>query len=76
VPRSGQGAPVNLLDVVRLRVASGDVEAGAIGTIVEAFDEGAMVEITDDEGRTVAVLPLPYEALERLDVPEQGKLPV
>jgi hypothetical protein len=37
--------------------------AGTRGTIIEAFEDAAMMEIADGEGVTVAMLTLPYDAL-------------
>jgi hypothetical protein len=37
--------------------------AGTRGTIVEAFENAAMIEISDDEGVMLDMLTLPYSAL-------------
>lgn len=54
---------LEILSVVDLRVEAGRWPAGTRGTVVEAFDAGALVEISDDRGHTLDTLPLPYEAL-------------
>ena len=55
------------LEVVELREARGEWPAGTVGTVVEASDEGALVEIADEEGRTLELLTVPYESLRRLE---------
>lgn len=49
-----------LLDVVVLLDDHDGWSAGTEGTIVETYDEGALVEMADDEGRTLALLSVPY----------------
>jgi|GEM_PF-2468780 len=47
---------MNLLDVVALTAPAGKLPAGAVGTIIEVFEQGCfLVEFVDDEGRTVAL---------------------
>jgi hypothetical protein len=52
-----------LLRVVTLRHRRDHWPSGTEGTIVEAFEDGAIVEIANDDGCTLAMLPLPYSAL-------------
>jgi hypothetical protein len=51
------------LKIAELRETQGEWPAGTTGTIVEAFDDGALFEIADDDGCTLAMLPVPYEDL-------------
>ena len=51
------------LDVIELREARGKWPVGTTGTVVEASHQEALVEIVDDEGRTLELLTIPYEAL-------------
>jgi hypothetical protein len=62
-----------VLSVVDLRVETGRWPAGTRGTIVEAFEGGALVEISDERGHTVDMLPLPYDALRVTAAPSQGQ---
>jgi hypothetical protein len=49
---------------VTLREAVGQWHAGTAGTIVDAFKDEAVVEISSpDDGATLALLTLPYSAL-------------
>jgi hypothetical protein len=49
---------------VRLRREWDSWPAGTRGVIVDAFSHDATVEIADRDGRTLALLTLPYEALD------------
>lgn len=51
------------LDVVELREPCGARLAGTMGAVVELFSGEALVEITDEHGRTAELLTAPYEAL-------------
>ena len=53
----------DLLDVVELREPRGGQPAGAVGSVVELFATEALVEITDEDGKTLELLTVPYEAL-------------
>jgi hypothetical protein len=64
------------LDGVELRAASGRWPAGTLGTVVEAFDDGVMIEIADDKGRGVDLLELPHEAVAVVPRPKQERLAV
>jgi hypothetical protein len=55
--------PEMLLKIAELRVERDGWSAGTTGTIVEAFEDGALFEIADEEGCTLAMLPVPYGAL-------------
>jgi hypothetical protein len=63
-----------LLDVVELMVATDSWEAGTIGTVVDLSSDRVLVEVTDDQGRTLDVVSLPPDAVRRLDVPDQERL--
>jgi hypothetical protein len=63
-----------VLDVVELMVATGSWAAGTVGTIVEATDASVLVEISDEDGRTLDLVSLPHDAVRRLDVPRQERL--
>lgn len=52
-----------ILDVVELRADSGRWPAGTVGTVVEADDEKALVEISDDRGHALDFIAVPHEAL-------------
>jgi Domain of unknown function (DUF4926) len=49
-----------LLRVVALREDIDGWPTGTEGTIVEAFEDGAILEIADDNGCTLAMLEVPY----------------
>jgi hypothetical protein len=67
----------DLLELVELRIASGRWEPGTVGTVVEAFEDGALVEISaDGDGRTLDLLSIPHDALRPVEVPEQTHLTV
>ena len=69
-------SPPILHSVVELRMASGRWPAGTVGTVVQTHDEGALVEIADDQGRTLDLLSLPYDALSPVAPTDQGRLRV
>ena len=52
-----------MLDVVELLADSGRWPAGTIGTVVEADDDQALVEISDDRGHALDFVTLPHDAL-------------
>jgi Domain of unknown function (DUF4926) len=52
-----------LLKIAELREEHDGWSAGTTGTIVEAFEDGALFEIADEDGCTLAMLPVPYDAL-------------
>jgi len=52
-----------ILDVVELLVDSGRWPAGMIGTVMEADDQLALVEISDDRGHALDYISLPHQAL-------------
>ena len=56
-------AKPDLHDVVELREERGGQPAGAVGAVVELFPSEALVEFTDEGGRTVELLSVPYGAL-------------
>jgi len=52
-----------VLDVVELLTASGRWPAGTVGTVVEADDARALIEVANDRGHSVDFLSLPHEML-------------
>jgi len=52
-----------ILDVVELLVDSGRWPAGTVGTVVEADDDEALVEISDDRGHALDFVTIPHDAL-------------
>jgi hypothetical protein len=52
-----------ILDVVEPLVDSGRWPAGTIGTVVEADDQLALVEISDDRGHALDFISVPHRAL-------------
>jgi hypothetical protein len=53
----------HLHDVVELREPRGAQPAGAVGAVVELFPTEALVEIADEDGKTLELLVVPYEEL-------------
>jgi hypothetical protein len=52
-----------ILDVVELLADSGRWPAGTIGTVVEADDDQALVEISDERGHALDFITVPHGAL-------------
>ena len=52
-----------ILDVVELVDASGRWRAGTVGTVLEADDKGALVEISDYDGETLDLISVPHDKL-------------
>ena len=52
-----------ILDVVELLVDSGRWPTGTVGTVVEADDQLALVEISDDRGHALDFISVPHHAL-------------
>jgi hypothetical protein len=52
-----------ILDVVELLVDLGRWPAGTIGTVVEADEQLALVEISDDRGHALDFISVPHRAL-------------
>ncbi len=52
-----------ILEVVELLVDSGRWPAGTIGTVVEADDQLALVEISDERGHALDFISVPHHAL-------------
>lgn len=52
-----------VLDVVELVTDSGRWPAGTIGTIVEADNERALIEISDDRGHGLDFIAVPHHAV-------------
>jgi hypothetical protein len=63
-----------VLDGVELRASAGRWPAGRLGTVLEVFPDGVMVEIADNEGRTLEILSLPSEAVAVLPTTTQERL--
>lgn len=53
----------SVLDVVEFLTDSGRWPAGTTGTVVEADDQHALVEIIDDRGHASDFLSLPHDRL-------------
>lgn len=53
----------SVLEIVELRADSGRWPAGTVGTVVEADDHSALVEISDDRGHGLDFVSLPHDAL-------------
>jgi hypothetical protein len=52
-----------LFRIVSLAEAFDGWPAGTTGTIVRAYEDGAVVEVSNDDGETEAFLSLPYSAI-------------
>jgi hypothetical protein len=50
-------------EVVELREPRGAQPAGAVSAVVELFPTEALVEIADEDGKTLGLLAVPYEEL-------------
>jgi hypothetical protein len=55
------------LDVVRLNAELHGWPTGTTGTLVHAYEDGGVIEIDDDEGRTLDFLPVKYADLSVLE---------
>ncbi len=53
----------SVLDVVELLTTSGRWPAGTVGTVVEADDARALVEVADERGQGVDFVIVPHDAL-------------
>ncbi len=53
----------SVLEVVEFLTASGRWAAGTTGTVVEADDQRALVEVADDRGRATDFVSLPHDKL-------------
>ena len=53
----------SVLEVVEFLTASGRWAAGTTGTVVEADDQRALVEVADDRGRATDFVSLPQDKL-------------
>jgi hypothetical protein len=51
------------LDVVELRDPVAQWPVGTVGTLVESYADGGIVEVDDNEGRTLDLIPVPYAAM-------------
>lgn len=60
------------LEVVELCVPFRGWPAGTIGTIVSLHDDGALVEISDDNGVTMDMLSVPFSAVRELGTPDHA----
>lgn len=60
-------------EVVRFLTASGRWPIGTTGTVVEADDTTALIEIVDDRGHALGFVSLPHESLAHAtDVPARA----
>jgi hypothetical protein len=50
------------LEVVQLLTQSGRWPAGTVGTVLEASDTAALIEITDNRGHAIDFVSLPHDA--------------
>jgi hypothetical protein len=75
-PRKEGRMSIETLGVVRLRVPSGEWEAGTEGTVVEVLEDTALVEIADEEGRMRDLLSVPLDAVTPVAPQAQVRLPV
>jgi len=55
------------LEVVELRTDAGRWPAGTVGTVLEAGDGAALIEIADDRGHAIDFVSVPYDALASAD---------
>ena len=55
----------SVLDVVELLTESGRWPAGTVGTVIEADDAAALVEVDDDRGHALDFVSVPHDALVR-----------
>jgi hypothetical protein len=69
-------AVAGLLDVVELLVPAGRWPAGVSGTVVEVLDSIVLVEISDEDGRTLDLLEVPQAAVDVVRRSQQAKRPV
>jgi hypothetical protein len=53
----------SVLDVVELLTESGRWPAGTVGTVVEADDHLALVEVDDEHGHALDFVSLPHDVL-------------
>ncbi len=67
-------SPERELSQVELRCASGPWGVGTHGVIVDAFESDAIIEIADEDGRTLDLLTLPYHAFTVLDSGHQEQM--
>ena len=51
------------LEVVELLTESGRWPAGTVGTVIEASDTAALIEIADNRGHAIDFVSLPHDAL-------------
>lgn len=56
-----------VLEAVALLTTSGRWPAGTTGTVVEADDQRALIEITDDRGHPSDFVALPHDKLASVD---------
>ena len=69
--------PERELQQVHLSADVGRWPVGTLGTIVEAFEDGAVVEIASrEDGATLDLLTLPYSAVSVLPRVEQTRLAI
>jgi Domain of unknown function (DUF4926) len=64
------------LDVIELRVAVDAWEAGTVATVLETRPDSVLAEVSDDDGRTLAIITVPSDAVRSIETPEQKRLSV
>jgi hypothetical protein len=68
--------PIAELDAVEFTVPVGPWPAGTEAVVLEVFDQGALVEVADQDGQTLDLLSVPWPALKRRPEPRQERLAV
>ena len=63
-----------VLEVVELLADSGRWPVGTVGTVIEANDELALVEISDDRGHALDFISVPHDALATTPLPTTGRV--
>jgi hypothetical protein len=64
------------LDIVEFRVGVDSWQAGTTATVLEVAGDSALVEVSDEQGRTLDTISVPLSAVRRLDAPDQRRLAV
>lgn len=64
------------LDLVELRVGVDSWQAGTTGTVLEVTGDNVLIEVSDEQGRTLDTIAAPLDALKPLDTPDQRQLAV
>lgn len=59
--------PYTELDVVELLGESGRWPAGTVGTVIEASDAAALIEVADERGHAIDFVSVPHHTLASAD---------